>query len=180
MLAVAMFRRLAWSAFCVLVLLTASTCSRSDQFSSLDDRGSLRAVPVAVQLQAGSNDCGLAVLAMVLTALGQPTGVDELRQNIEVPTGGLSMLALQRLAADRRLFLSGIIVRTREPLGLKVPWIAHLVDEGKVWQHYVVVEQVNAMAVRLVDPNRGRVIMARNDFRRLWSGKALVPATSEE
>jgi ATP-binding cassette subfamily B protein len=125
-------------------------------------------------MQAGKSDCGLAVLATMLSVLGKPTTLGDIGSGIAVPERGLSMLDLQGAASQHSLQLEGVLDRRKRLDRWLFPWIAHIADGA--WQHYVLVENVREMLVTVADPATGRVTMEARQFSRRWSGRALVIA----
>ena len=125
-----------------------------------------------VVFQERSNDCGLAALATLAQTLGRPVELQTLAQEVDVPEEGLSMLALQELAALHAIELHGFRVPRQEALRLATPWIAHLQDRRD--GHFVVVQKVSAAGMTISDPAAGVRRVPVRQFMSLWSGRALV------
>jgi ABC-type bacteriocin/lantibiotic exporter with double-glycine peptidase domain len=124
-----------------------------------------------VVFQKVASDCGLAAVAMMSLHLGRRLDLDRLEHEVTVPEAGLSMLALQQVAAAHGMSLRGVLAEPSAVGVLRTPWIAHF--RGRVG-HYVVVERAASDGVTIVDPALGRHTMAVAEFRLRWSGYALV------
>lgn len=150
------------------LLLCVVTCSpRPSGTEHTDTAGS-----TAVVMQSARSDCGLAVLATMLSVLGKPTTLAEIGAGVDVPERGLSMAQLQRLALQRSVRLEGVRDRQKRVDRWEFPWVAHMA--AGTWEHYVLVEDANSQQVTLADPAVGRVKVEVPAFVRLWSGRALV------
>ncbi len=156
----------------VAVHFMAACCGGAGRSSSNGHQPLAERVPVV--MQAGQNDCGLAALATMLSELEQRTTLAEVSAGIVIPKGGLSMLVLQRIAAQHSVNLEGVLDRKKRLDRWRFPWIAHWADG--VQEHYVLVENASERAATLADPAVGRVTMDVNEFVRRWSGRALILA----
>jgi ABC-type bacteriocin/lantibiotic exporter with double-glycine peptidase domain len=125
-----------------------------------------------IVMQAGPNDCGLAALATMLTVLGRRTTLADISAGIVIQDRGLSMLALQRIAAQHSLKLEGVQDRRKRLDRWPFPWMAHWAYG--VREHYVVVESANDQVATVADPAVGRVTMNVSEFVGRWSGRALI------
>lgn len=119
--------------------------------------------------QRSSSDCGAACLAMVLHARGRPTPLGELCARLGAGRDGLSALALVKSAAFYGVPSRGIAIPARAIGRLVLPVIVH-------WQghHFVVVEQVGARRITIVDPARGRRRLTPEEFETGYTGVALT------
>jgi ABC-type bacteriocin/lantibiotic exporter with double-glycine peptidase domain len=123
--------------------------------------------------QRDADDCGVAVLAMVLAAshaVAPPTArtLDSLRVVIHARGRGLSMLELQRVATTLGLDVRGLRLTYADLARLSPPAIVHF--RG----HYVVLDRASDTTVTVRDPAVGRLRMTRASFERRWTGHVLV------
>jgi ATP-binding cassette, subfamily B, bacterial len=127
-----------------------------------------RKIPVIQQLSA--TECGAASLAMVLGYLGKEVGLEEVRDVCGSSRDGMNALAI--LNAGQLLGLRG--------RGIKVDIKdLHLLDGGTTilhWDfaHFVVLAEVHDRWVDIVDPALGRRRVPMEEFRRSFTGVALV------
>jgi ABC-type bacteriocin/lantibiotic exporter with double-glycine peptidase domain len=129
--------------------------------------GRMRRIPFIQQMAAA--DCGAACLAMVLTYYGKPVRLDEVRDAAGVGRDGVHAQAL--LQAARWFGLRGRGVR------LEMDDLDFL-EAGSVlhWQfnHFVVFERLRKDAVDIVDPAFGQRRVPLDEFRKLFTGVALL------
>lgn len=132
----------------------------------------LRRVPVLRQQTA--TECGAASLAMLLSALGRPTSVDECLERTGGGRDGTSARSL--LVAARAFGASAQALACQDPRlpGVPLPAVAH-------WEfdHFVVVERVTSRSVWVVDPARGRRRLNHRTFSDGFTG-VLVVAEGDE
>ena len=125
--------------------------------------------------QRGDNDCGIAALATWFGLIGKRYNYEDLASGLQIPRRGLSMQQLVRIAADRQVLTSGYKFSSLDLAHSAVggnPWLA-LVGSAQSG-HYVVVRQVLADTVFVLDPALGGRRMKRRSFERLWTGYALL------
>ncbi len=117
-------------------------------------------------------ECGPACVAMVLGYHGKHVGLQELRAafNTQEAVDAQSLLDVAHL--------HGL---TGRGVSLDVPQLSHL-DPGSIlfWEfnHFVVFERATASAVFIVDPAAGRRRISMAEFRRAFTGVALLFETS--
>ena len=125
-----------------------------------------RAVRVIQQMEAA--ECGVACLAMVLSAYGHACPLWELRDVCGTSRDGNS--AFQLIAAARKLGLEarGISLRADRLGTLQLPAILH-------WNrcHFVVLERLRQRTLTIVDPSNGRRELPLAQVEREFSGVAL-------
>lgn len=129
-------------------------------------------VPFVAQLTA--TDCGAACLAMVLGYWGRRIDLDEVHAATGLTLRGVSALAL--LEAGQRFGLVGRAARADiDEL--------HLLEPATIlhWEfrHFVVFERLTSKGVELVDPGFGRRIVPMEQFRKSFTGVALLFEPSE-
>lgn len=149
--------------------------SLSERFPALQRLGARlrrRRVPYVAQL--ASTDCGAACLAMVLGYWGRHVKLDEVHTAAGLTIRGISARAL--LEAGRRFGLVGRAAQVDMDQ-------LHLLEPGAVlhWEfrHFVVFERLARDGVDVVDPAFGRRRIPREQFRKSFTGVALLFEPSE-
>ncbi|NTX11921.1 peptidase domain-containing ABC transporter [Myxococcus sp. CA051A] len=129
-------------------------------------------VPFVAQLTA--TDCGAASLAMVLGYWGRRIDLDEVHTATGLSLRGVSALAL--LEAGQRFGLVGRAAR------VDIDEL-HLLEPATIlhWEfrHFVVFERLTSKGVELVDPGFGRRVVPMEQFRKSFTGIALLFEPSE-
>jgi ABC-type bacteriocin/lantibiotic exporter with double-glycine peptidase domain len=138
----------------------------------LGERLRRRRIPYVAQLAA--TDCGAACLAMVLGYWGRHVSLDEVHSATGLTLRGISARTL--LEAGRRFDLVG--------RGVQVDMDQlHLLTPGTVlhWEfrHFVVFERLSRQGVDVVDPAFGRRQVPLEQFRKAFTGIALIFEPSE-
>ncbi|RKG70016.1 peptidase domain-containing ABC transporter [Corallococcus sp. CA054B] len=138
----------------------------------LGDRLGRRRIPYVAQL--ASTDCGAACLAMVLGYWGRHVGLDEVHAATGLTTRGISARTL--LETGRRFGLVSRAVQVdMDQLQLLTPGaVLH-------WEfrHFVVFERLARQGVDVVDPSFGRRRVPLEQFRKAFTGVALLFEPSE-
>ncbi|WP_426749386.1 peptidase domain-containing ABC transporter [Myxococcus sp. Y35] len=131
-----------------------------------------RRVPFIAQLTA--TDCGAACLAMVLGYWGRRVELDDVHTATGLTLRGVSATAL--LEAGQRFGLVGRAAR------VDIDEL-HLLEPATIlhWEfrHFVVFERLTSKGVELVDPGFGRRIVPMEQFRKSFTGVALLFEPSE-
>lgn len=119
--------------------------------------------------QQSSSDCGAACLAMIARYWGKPFPISVLREKANVGRSGASLKSLAR-GADSIGFNARPVRASFGRIAEQTnPWIAHW--EG---DHYVVVYKIEPQRVILADPALGKRMISRDEFKRHWTGYALL------
>jgi ABC-type bacteriocin/lantibiotic exporter with double-glycine peptidase domain/CRP-like cAMP-binding protein len=115
--------------------------------------------------QIDEMDCGAACLAMVCTAYGRPISLTRARDAADTDLSGSSLAGIVRGAAQLGFDARTVKASKRNLDDLPLPAIAH-------WDgfHWLVVTEVSARRVRVVDPDLGRRRLSREEFEERWSG----------
>jgi ABC-type bacteriocin/lantibiotic exporter with double-glycine peptidase domain len=122
-----------------------------------------------VRMQQGKVDCGVAALTMILEHYGRDAGLDVVRRGVLKRGQGLSLLEMQRIAADRGIAAAGWRLDMPALARASLPAVAHFQD------HYVVVDRVAPDGTVLVrDPSIGKLELTGARFRELWTGNVLL------
>jgi ABC-type bacteriocin/lantibiotic exporter with double-glycine peptidase domain len=139
-----------------------------DRFPALADLGRRgRRIPVVQQLSAV--ECGAACLTMVLGYYGKPVPLEEIRAACAVDRDGVNALTLLNAASLYGLRGRGVKVELEQ---------LELLDPGTIlhWSfaHFVVFERLRADSVDVVDPGVGRRRVPMEEFRKEFTGVALL------
>lgn len=121
-----------------------------------------------VVLQSEAAECGLACLAMVAAAHGNPIGLRELRRRHSLSLKGASLAQIIGIAEKLHL-MSRPLRLDLEHLGqLQLPCILH-------WDlnHFVVLVRAGKRNVTVLDPAFGKRTMSLEAFSRHFTGVAL-------
>lgn len=126
-----------------------------------------RRIPIVRQLAV--TDCGAAALAMVLAYFGKSVSLEELRLAIGVGRSGSTAAALLETGRAYGLSGRGIRVDIEDLCNLSPGVILY-------WRfsHFVVLERVRRRTIDIIDPSSGRRRVPIEQFRRAFTGVALV------
>lgn len=128
-----------------------------------------RRKPVPTILQIEQTECGVACLAMILASYGMHIGLERLREMAGVSRDGTR--ASNLLKAARRVGLTAKGFR-KEPEQLhEVPWPAILHWN---FNHFVVLEGLNASFAYLNDPATGRRKIPLDELRQAFTGVVIA------
>src|SRR5215471_6825619 len=124
-------------------------------------------IPFIQQLAA--TDCGAATLAMVLGYFGKNVRLDEVRDILGPGRDGSNALAIINAAKWYGLRGRGVSLEIEDLPYLDTGAILHW-----AFNHFVVFEDLEDGAVRIVDPAFGRRRVPMEEFRRSFTGVALL------
>jgi ATP-binding cassette, subfamily B, bacterial len=139
--------------------------------------GRLEATPSEIRFvqQLTTADCGAAALTMTLAHHGRHVPLDDVRKVLGVSRDGASALAI--LDGASAFGLRGRAV------SIDVDALS-FIDRGSIlhWEfrHWVVFERLDGDAVSIVDPAIGRRALSMRDFRRSFTGVALLLEPGDE
>jgi ATP-binding cassette subfamily B protein len=126
-----------------------------------------RRIPVVQQLAA--TECGAACLTMVLAYHGKTVPLEDVRETCSVNRDGVNALTLLNAGSFYGLRGRGAQVDIDE---------LELLEPGAIlhwsFNHFVVFERVRRKGVEIVDPALGRRRVTMDDFRREFTGVALL------
>ncbi len=124
-------------------------------------------IPYVQQLDV--SDCGAACLTMVLAYHGKAVRLDDVRKVLGVSRDGVTALALLEAARWYGLRGRGVTLEVEDLDYLPAGSILH-------WEfgHFMVFERLGSGWVELVDPELGRQRVALEQFRRSFTGVALL------
>jgi len=140
------------------------------QLGRTSTAGSITYVPQLTQ-----SECGMACLAMVLTYYGKPVRIEELRQLHASDRSGMTAQDILTLGGHYGLRGRGVSLDIHE---------LELLDRGAIlhwnFDHFVVFDKLEKDAVHIVDPGAGRRRVSMEQFRRSFTGVALLLEPSDE
>jgi ATP-binding cassette subfamily B protein len=127
----------------------------------------LRRIPIVRQLSA--TECGAAALAMVVGYWGRHITIEELRETMCIGRDGTNALTILRGARQLGLRSRGIKLEVKDIAKLPSACILH-------WNfdHFVIFDKVAGDGVELIDPAFGRRRVTMEEFRRAFTGVALL------
>ncbi|XXF78907.1 peptidase domain-containing ABC transporter [Myxococcaceae bacterium GXIMD 01537] len=156
--------------------MSESSPSLLQRFPALRRLGLLGKRPARIPhvQQVSVAECGAACLAMVLAWYGRNVSMEEVRDGMGVGVNGVS--ALDILDAAHRYGLRGRGMR------LELEDLEHL-PPGAIlhwdFRHFVVFERLRGGAVDIIDPAIGRRAVPLEQFRRHFTGVAVLVEPSE-
>jgi ATP-binding cassette, subfamily C, bacteriocin exporter len=119
--------------------------------------------------QRDGSDCGAACLASIAAWYGLHLPIARIRQFAYTDTRGTTALGLVRAATRFGFNAKGVRAASEALSTVPLPAIAHVM-RGSL-QHWVVLSQVGAKRVQIMDPASGeRQRAERSRFEREWSG----------
>ena len=126
-----------------------------------------RRVPMVAQQEAV--ECGAACLAMVLAYYGRWVTLEELREQCGITRDGTKATNVVKAARLHNMVAKGLQKDAKDLLSLPHPLIVF-------WRfnHFIVVESIDAQRVRLVDPAVGPMTITREEFAEGYTGIALA------
>ena len=120
-------------------------------------RGLTQQPPFPLVIQSDESECGLACLAMVLSAADCPLGLENLRRSYGSTRGGMTIQQLCDLSAMKGL--RAIPSRGRVTATTTLPCILYVRDE-----HFSVLWRVSNERFWIADPADGLLILNRQEF----------------
>ena len=126
-----------------------------------------RSTPTVLQLEAA--ECGAASLAMILAFHGRHLGLDQLRALCGVSRDGTKASSLLRAARSLGLEAKGLKAEPEHIADLALPLIAFV-----NFNHFLVVEHIDAQHVWLNDPASGRRRETVEEFAEGFTGVVLT------
>ncbi len=121
-----------------------------------------------VVLQAEASECGLACMAMLLSAHGHHAGLAELRTRFPASLKGTTLETLAHIAEATGLVPRALRLEMHELTALQAPAILH-------WdlQHFVVLREVRGEVLHIHDPGAGAVSLTLEQASRHFTGVAM-------
>jgi ABC-type bacteriocin/lantibiotic exporter with double-glycine peptidase domain len=114
-------------------------------------------------------ECGLACLAMILGYHGRRLSLSELRTGSAIGRDGTSALDLVRTARAHGMRVRAVSLPRADLRFVRLPAIVH-------WEfnHFLVVERWSRRHVDVVDPARGRLRLAHDEFDDGFTGVVIL------
>ncbi|WP_245306414.1 cysteine peptidase family C39 domain-containing protein, partial [Mesorhizobium loti] len=128
--------------------------------------------------QRDITDCGAASLASVAAFYGYKLPLSRIRQYASTGRSGTTVLGLMEAARKLGFVAKGVKGGFDSLYKIPKPAIAHVVV-SEVLHHFVVVQEINARWVIVMDPAYGEIRkLAHEEFKKQWTGALvlLVPA----
>src|SRR5215831_2857915 len=151
----------------------SSLFARFPALLQLGNKGPSRSITYVPQLT--QSECGMACLAMVLAYYGKPVRIEELRQLHATDRSGMTAQDILNIGRYYGLRGRGVSLDIDE---------LELLDRGSIlhwnFDHFVVFERLEKKAVHIVDPGAGRRRVPMEQFRRSFTGVALLLEPSDE
>jgi ATP-binding cassette subfamily B protein RaxB len=128
--------------------------------------------PLYVVLQAGSADCGPALVATLAAWAGRPADLALVTSQAAIGRDGVSLGEFARLASLHGLDGAWYSVRRDRLAGLRTPFVAHLQNGAK--GHFVAVVAVGARHAVVADPATGALVGPTDELLRRFSGRVFL------
>src|SRR5229473_3532893 len=145
----------------------SSLFARFPALLQLGSKGPGRTIPYVPQLT--QSECGMACLAMVLGYYGKQVRIEELRQLHSGDRSGMTAQDILNIGRYYGLRGRGVSIDIEE---------LELLDRGAIlhwnFDHFVVFDKLEKKAVQIVDPGAGRRRVPMEQFRRSFTGVALL------
>lgn len=133
-----------------------------------------------VKHQAYDYSCGSAAVATLMTyAYNMPISEKEVFREMfqrgdqnKIRREGFSMLDMSNYLNAKGLNAKGYRLKPAAILKYKLPFIALINSKG--YNHFVVVKTTDGGRVLVGDPNTGNTLYSWEDFKKMWSGPALI------
>lgn len=124
----------------------------------------------SVVFQRERNDCGAAVLAMILNRFGRHVTLRELAKKIALSSNGASLQQLKEAANEFGLQAEGWRLSLEDMMRVRYPAILFM-SRG----HFVVADSVDPSgAIWVRDPAAGVVRLSRESLEGSWGGETLL------
>ena len=131
--------------------------------------------------QPDEMECGVACLAMIITAHGiKNISLAAIRNFAQTDREGNSIYSLV-VAAEKLHMKASAFSCTKKTLltdKVKYPMIVHTVVDGQ-YNHYMVLFEANKRGVILGDPARGLIQLQWKDFEEIWTKKIILLEPTE-
>src|SRR5260370_20244287 len=146
------------------------------RFPALSQIGSRRAARnINFVPQLTQSECGMACLEMVLGYHGKAVRIEELRQVHTMDRSGMTAQDILNVARFYGLRGRGVSIDIEE---------LELLDRGSIlhwnFDHFVVFDKLDKKGVQIVDPGAGRRRVPIEQFRRSFTGVALLLEPSDD
>ena len=128
----------------------------------------------AIIKQHDLTDCGATCLASISAYYHLTIPVARIRQYASTDKKGTNVLGLIEAATKLGFNAKGVKADFEQLPHVPVPVIAHVIIK-QILHHYVVVYNVTATTVEVMDPARGELIkMSYDEFKSIWTGVLIL------
>lgn len=123
-------------------------------------------IPVIYQTE--TSECGLACLAMISNFYGKKLDIITMRQKFNISSRGTSVKSLKSIANDLGMTSRALSIELDEIDKIKMPCILH-------WQfnHFVTLVKAGRKGYTIIDPERGRRLVKKEEFSNDFTGVVL-------
>ena len=134
-----------------------------------------RAIPEIRQMHA--TDCGAACLTMVMSYFGKEVRLEEVRQAMGVGRDGATALGIIKAARGFGMRGRGVKISDPEEALDALPPATVLHWE---FNHFLLFDKVRGQSVHVVDPAHGKRVLSMEDFKRAFTGVAVILEPGED
>ncbi|MEG1892390.1 MAG: peptidase domain-containing ABC transporter [Bacilli bacterium] len=118
-------------------------------------------------------DCGICSLASIINYYGGYVPVEKLRLDTNTTKNGTTAYNLLFAATKYGFDCKGFKVNSLEDSNIILPAIAHLEYKNGL-KHFVVIYEITKQKVILMDPAKGKVVMKKDEFLKIFTKVLLV------
>ncbi|MEK4419171.1 peptidase domain-containing ABC transporter [Bacillus sp. FSL K6-0268] len=120
--------------------------------------------------QQDLKDCGPACLTMISRYYGWKTSISKIREVAGTDLQGTNVQGLIESGEKLGFDVKGVKATNKNALHeISLPAIAHVVIEDGLL-HYVVIHKVKKNKIYIVDPGKGHMVYALEEFCKMWTG----------
>ena len=126
-----------------------------------------------IVLQEGRKDCGSACLLSIIRYYGGNISISKLEDITETTKDGTNFLKLKNASYKLGFNAIGYKVDDFNKLyEIKCPYIVQIVNDN--YSHFVVVYKIKNNKLLIMDPAKGKVVMQKEQFVRIWTGHIMM------
>lgn len=118
-------------------------------------------------------DCGICSLLSIIRFYGGNVSLEQLRYDASVTRDGTTALNIILASKKYGFDAVGLKVTSLEDKKIVLPAIAHL-NLSNGLQHFVVIYKITKDKIIIMDPAKGKVVMPKDNFLKVWSNILLV------
>lgn len=123
--------------------------------------------------QQDMKDCGVCSLLSIIKYYGGYIPLEKIRQDTKTSLEGTTAYDLVKTAKEYGFDAYGMKLESLTELqDCILPIIAHV--EMNNFNHFVVIYKINATELQVMDPAKGKIKIAKNDFESIWSGNIIT------
>ena len=117
-------------------------------------------------------DCGVCCLLSIIKYYGGYIPLEKLRIDTHTSLEGTTAYNIIETAKNYGFDSYGLYLEEKSLNDLILPAIAHVTINHLL--HFVVIYKINKNNVEIMDPAKGKVKMALNDFKEIWTGNIIL------